>query len=207
MLIVIEGLDGSGKDSVADAVAKILGAARLNFPERSSVTGQAIDSYLRREWCAYNGAADHQLSALCMQSLALANRLERASELMSATLDAKDLVLARYWPSGWVYGQLDGLDRAWIDTVNAPFPQAQLYVLLDASPETCMARRAARDGSAVAPERYEGKLTMLRRTAALYRELWAREAAVRQHRWLVVDAEQPLTTVVEQVLTRVDGLR
>lgn len=202
-LIAVCGVDGCGKDSVADAVAKAIGADRLNFPDRRSITGKAIDRYLRGEWavCApFNagaGVVDQPLSALSMQALALANRLEQWPALSSAAGSRdRHLVLARYFPSGWVYGQLDGLDRKWIDLVNAPFPQPDLCVLLDAAPETCMARRAARDGKATAPERYEGKLDRTRKIVSLYRELWGEG----RRGFMVVDAEQPIESVVARVV-------
>lgn len=213
MLIVIEGFDGCGKDTVARAVARFLGCPVQSFPDDSSPhTGAAIRSYLKREWHvrardgegALDAEAAAQLGAKALQSLALANRLERFDLLANAVGDGENnLVCARYWPSGWVYGQLDGLDRAWIDATNAPFPDADLAVLLDLDPETCLARRQARDGQ-LAPERYEGKLEIARRGVELYRELWNGRTLVDEYtEWRLVDASQPVELVVADVLALV----
>lgn len=216
MIIVVEGFDGCGKDSVADALALSLGAARLNFPDDASPhTGEIIRSYLRREWSvqarpalpdpAYGFApqTDLKFGALALQALCLANRLEHQGRLVAAAGDFRDhLVLARYWPSGWVYGQLDGLDRGWIEKTNEAFPDADLYLLLDVPAEVCLERRAARDGKVIAPERYEGKLDLARRAVDLYRELWDVNKGWDPS-WVKLDATRPLEQVIGDAIRNI----
>lgn len=196
---------------MADAIAKMLSCKKVSFPDDTSPhTGEAIRSYLRREWHVrarggdggLEGALSEQLGAKALQALALANRLERWPDLANAANAYRwDLVLARYWPSGWVYGQLDGLDRRWIEACNVPFPAPDLCVLLDAPADVCMARRAARDGKAVEPERYEGKLAVAEKVIALYRELWSGvgETLSPSTTWAVVDATKPIEEVISAV--------
>lgn len=50
MLIAIEGADGVGKTSVAEAVAKKIDARVLHFPDDLAYSGPAIRSRLRQEW-------------------------------------------------------------------------------------------------------------------------------------------------------------
>lgn len=210
-LIVIEGPDCSGKNTVADALARQLGAKRLDFPDRTNtVTGPLIDGYLKRRWrveCreadgSYSGKkADDLAGALAFQALQVTNRMEHFWALSAAKQSATEhLVLVRYWQSGWVYGQLDGLDPVFLRGVHRGLPQPDLNILLDVSAEECERRRAARDG-AKAPEIYEGKLAFTRRVIDLYRACWA-EGARTGIGWIVVDAARPAAEVVETIWRR-----
>lgn len=55
MLIVVEGMDASGKATLTKALAdSIPNAVRLSFPEYGTVVGQAILEHLQGKWCAAN---------------------------------------------------------------------------------------------------------------------------------------------------------
>ena len=201
MIICIEGADGCGKTSVAEAVAKALGCDVIPFPnDDEPMTGPMIREYLQKKWevAGVNGwTAPPLLSALAFQCVQVANRMALMPMLRAAKRDGRNLVLARYWQSGWVYGQLDGLPAVWLHGVHATMVQPDLNVLLDAPAEACMERRAARDG-ALAPERYEGKLDFTRRVVELYRELWRGFAPLDS--WRVVDASRPFADVIADVI-------
>jgi len=178
-----------------------------------------IRSYLRKEWCVtdawspYYGCdpipgdgysrelgADKEGGALAFQALQIANRMELMPSLEAARRDGTNLILVRYWQSAWVYGQLDGLDPAWLIDVHRSMVQAGVNILLDAPAEECMRRRAARDG-ALTPERYEGKLDFTRKVVELYRKLWTKLHPAEE-RWRIVDAthERGAEGVVDSIL-------
>lgn len=217
MLICFEGADGSGKDTVADAVAKRLGAERLNFPNDDGVTGPLIRSYLRKEWAvgmgeriprsdAGDGMHDALRGALAFQALQVANRMEVMERLAEARETDRHLVLVRYWASGWVYGQLDGLDPSFLIAIHRAMVHPQYTFLVDADAEVCMARRDARD-QAAGPERYEGKLILTKRVVDLYRRLFNSNltAGMGEH-WGILDATQPPDAIVRQVMKILDVL-
>lgn len=203
-LIAIEGPDGVGKSEVAAAVGKALGGCDvISFPRDDAFTGPAIRAYLRRGWRVEGEEAEDAWSPLAFQSLQLANQME-SMQLINAELAAgRDVVLCRYSQSALVYGQIDGLPLEFLERVHASKVQPDLSVLLDASAETCMARRARRDGDKQ-PERYEAKLERMRQIVDLYRSLWHREAPfTNRGRWVCVDAEPPLVDVIRNVLASV----
>jgi len=174
MIYTFEGIDGCGKSSVAVAVAKAIKARLIEFPNYNSPTGKIIKGYLRGEWYTVcnEGDRDRLRDAVVFQSLNVANRMERMEELAAAANHIHNhLVLVRYWQSGWVYGQLDGLDKAWLSQVHRSMVLADQSFLIDVLPTVALDRCRQRDG-AKAPERYEGKLHLLQRTAELYRRLW-----------------------------------
>jgi len=199
MLLCIEGSDGSGKSSVADALAKRLKGDVLSFPNDSGMTGPLIRQYLRKQWWLsgstdiFDEAADcRHAEAMAFQALQVTNRLGVMPRLMDAALGhAKTpIVLARYWQSGWVYGQLDGLDPNWLTDIHKTMARPNLNILLDLDPDEAMRRRAARDGP-LSAERYEGKRELAVKIAELYRQLWQKQTIG----WAVVDANQPFDAV------------
>lgn len=211
MIVVIEGADGCGKTSVAESVAKRIGGGLISFPNDGGYTGPAIREYLRKEWSVSEdengrGLIDEKFTgALALQGLMVANRMELMPRLgRAAWMGTEKLVLARYWQSAWVYGQLDGLDPQWLLDVHAAMVRPNVSILLRASAEVCMERRAARDGQ-LAPERYEGKLDFTKRIVGLYDQLWDRTPKANGKSW-VIDAERPFEEVVDQVMAAVGVL-
>lgn len=202
MLIAIEGYDGCGKTSVAQAVADELGGVATAFPNDDTVTGPLIRSYLQRGWTVHRSFSgyDAALSATAFQALQLVNRFEKLAELrVAASSPTVTAVTARYWQSGVVYGAHDGLDARWLERVHEGMPEATLNVLLDADAEVCLSRRAERQGELF--ERYEGRLEPAQRLVQGYRDLWARKLAEGHAGWAwVVTDEKPLEEVVAEVV-------
>jgi thymidylate kinase len=211
MLVAIEGADGCGKDTVANLLAARLGAGRLNFPNNAGVTGPLIRAYLAREWfveCTLYGCRVDlkEAAAMAFQALQLVNRMEVITQLEEATRTDHHLILARYWQSGWVYGQFDGLDPAFLRNIHSSLVKPQFNILLDVDPQTAIQRRDARDGT-TPPERYEGKHEWLSKVINLYRTLWKQEKAEGKPGWLVVDANQPVDAVVDIIHTAIQTAR
>lgn len=218
MLVCIEGPDGCGKSEVAAAVGRALGGCDvISFPNDAAFTGPAIRAYLRREWGVdlnpewpvdtdAGRMGEQFLGALAFQALQVTNRMEMMPSIFEAQQDGRHLVLCRYWQSAWVYGQLDGLPGDFLERIHASMVQPDLNVLLDAKPETCMARRERRDGIGRNPERYEGRLDRTRKIVELYRACWLRAGGPRSGtgKWVAVDAEQPLDEVIRVVLRQID---
>jgi thymidylate kinase len=208
MIIAIEGADGCGKTSVSAAVAERIGAEVIPFPNDNTYTGKMIRDYLRKAWCVEPlqidlDGQDDELSALAFQALNIANRMELMPHLAMLDYAGHNAVLARYWQSAWVYGQLDGLPRDWLLKTHSTMVQPDLNILLDVSAETCMARRASRDGN-LPPERYEGKLERTKRIVELYRELWSDRTNCGPGDCVWVDATQDFDSVVKDILKAVD---
>ena len=141
MIICIEGIDGCGKTTVANALAKEFGCEVISFPNDSAYTGPLIRAYLRKEWHTSFYGAEMQndapelmqyASALTFQALQIANRMELMPKIQAAAFNGDNLILCRYWQSAWVYGQLDGLSREWLEQTHATIVQPDINVLLDA---------------------------------------------------------------------------
>lgn len=197
MLVVIEGPNGVGKTTVVEALTKRFSETRVvAFPNDSTLTGPLIRSYLREEWELTGRYKRKSVEeAMVFQCLQVVNRLELLPVLVFGR-DREDVVmmLPRYWQSGWVYGQLDGLPAKWLSHIHQCLPQAQLNILLSAPLQVCAQRRQERDGDL---DRYEDP-ELLEREYQLYHQLWDDHPE-----WLVVDT---LGHTVTETADRVTGL-
>lgn len=209
MLICIEGIDASGKHTQAKRLAEHIGATLISFPSYETPMGKAILGHLKRYWSAAAAAtvepagagyfpdaeAVRALNALVFQALQVANRMERSGEIKATLASGKSVVLDRYWPSGWVYGTADGLDRDYLLRLHECLPKPDLAILLDVDPDHSVLRRPERR------DRYEEDSGMMETAAELYRRLW-----VLMHNegkgWVVQDGRGSVNEVWQGVLWR-----
>lgn len=197
LLIVIEGIDGSGKGTQAELLSLLLSAYNLHFPNYGTATGQLIARMLSGE-AVLATAREHALgahkegpaTALALQALMIANRLEIVPDVMrELTVHQRNVVLDRYHISGLVYGAYDELDPCWLQKVHSSLPKPDLCLLLDMPYEMSFERRPARQNM------YEANRERMAYVAAAYRRLWGcppHEASWRGESvvWEVIDATQ-----------------
>lgn len=204
MFVVIEGTDGSGKSTIAKAVAERLHATLQVFPDRTTPLGKVIDSWLKREWRTFDAGVafadsdagtvklNAKRDAIVLQGLMFANQLERLS-VLRASSPTEHVVADRYTPSAYVYGgKLDGLDTEWLLSFADALPKADLYILLDASPEVSAERQSKR-GS---PKEHYEALGVLQRIREGYLELWAKGSP---DAYKIVNANLDFDTVLRDV--------
>jgi dTMP kinase len=188
MLIVIEGIDGSGKTTLADGIARELGAGRLEFPDYSTATGQRIKAALTGDAC---------VDPVTLQALMAVNKLEHIGDLRDAAAGRDTLVLTRYWQSALVYGgAIDGLSTLWISRIHSSLPDGSVNILVDCEPDEAIRRQVARGKP---PERYEGKIETMREVRDVYLGLWNHYAGPR---WPVISSETPAWITQEAALMK-----
>jgi dTMP kinase len=187
MLIAIEGLDQSGKETQAQHLRTALAREGrkvhlLSFPDYETPIGQEIRKAL---------AGERDFGPDVMQLLYIANRFEYRPRLELWLNAGAVVVCDRYRASSIAYGEAQGLDGTWLNDIQRYLPPADVTVLLDLSPETA-ARRKTTDR-----DRYERDLSLLGRVRDSYR----RQA--RRPSWVVIDAEQSrddVAVAVEQAV-------
>ncbi len=205
-LIVIEGLDGAGKRTLADRLAAAIDGrvARFAFPRYT----EDVHAELVRD-ALYGRMGD---LAASVHGMALLFALDRraAAPALRAALDVHDLVLVdRYVASNAAYGaarrheDAAGEFVAWVHELEierfaVPKPDRQIYL---AVPREIAARRAAhreRTDAGRARDAYESDDGLQERTGAVYAQL-AAEAWLSP--WTVLDGVAPeLDAVIAQVL-------
>ena len=187
MLIAFEGLDQSGKETQARHLRARLEqdgqkVRSLSFPEYATPIGQEIQRAL---------AGEREFGPDVLQLLYVANRCEYRQRLDS-WLAAGDIVICdRYRASSVAYGEAQGLDPQWLETIQQLLPPTDVTVLLDIAPDTAATRkRAGRD-------RFERDMGLLARV----RESYLRQAV--KSGWVLINAEQPKDDVASAVLRAV----
>jgi dTMP kinase len=215
MFICIEGIDASGKATQSKLLAQHLGAELFSFPDYEQPMGRLILGHLKGYWGAEPDGMDgacklgvvttadgrtisladtKMLNAYVFQALQLANRMEKVAKIKEALAQKRPVVADRYWPSGVVYGSADGLDPEWLERIQAPLPQPDLYLLLDVDVAESSQRRPERR------DRYEGNLEFLEKVHAIYRQLWAnRQLREGNRQWVVVNGRLSVEEVGIQI--------
>lgn len=133
-LIVLEGIDCSGKTSLGRVLAdRLKPAVLLQFPNRISETGQIIDRFLKK---------DEKVSEIDSHALHLlysANRYEKAA-FIRESLTRCNVICDRYWYSGAVYSVAKGIKMNWCIEVDKELPQADFVFFIDVNEKTVSKR-------------------------------------------------------------------
>ncbi|XP_042991443.1 thymidylate kinase-like isoform X2 [Carya illinoinensis] len=207
-LIVLEGLDRSGKTSQSSSLLKYLerlghSAELWRFPDRSTNVGQMISSYLSNK---------SQLDDHTIHLLFSANRWERRRKTKIPAFDNKifsasircsillqalrslmetklktgtTLIVDRYSYSGVAFSSAKGLGVEWCKAPEIGLLAPDLVLYLDIQPE----QAAGRGG--YGSERYE-QLEFQRKVAQCYQDL-------HDASWKIIDACQPMEDIEKQL--------
>ncbi|XP_054812967.1 thymidylate kinase isoform X2 [Prosopis cineraria] len=180
-LIVLEGLDRSGKSSQSSRLVSYLegqgvSAELWRFPDRCTNVGQMISAYLSNT---------SQLDDRAIHLLFSANRWEKRSLMETKLKAGTTLIVDRYSYSGVAFSSAKGLDIEWCKAPEVGLFAPDAVIFLDISPEKA-AERGGYGG-----ERYE-KLEFQKKVAETYKVLL--DAS-----WKVVDAGQSIEDVEKQL--------
>ncbi|GKA66406.1 thymidylate kinase isoform X1 [Tanacetum coccineum] len=180
-LIVLEGLDRSGKTSQSGRLVKYLDGLGYpveswRFPDRETAVGKMISSYLTNQ---------SQLDDHTIHLLFSANRWEKRSLMEAKLKSGTSLIVDRYSYSGVAFSSAKGLDIEWCKAPEVGLLAPDLVVYLDIPPE-----RAAERGG-YGGERYE-QLEFQKNVSQYYKML-------SDASWKTVDASQPMEDVEKQL--------
>jgi dTMP kinase len=189
MLIAFEGLDQSGKETQAQRLREQLREAGrkvrlLSFPDYGTSIGEEIARAL---------AGERDYGPDVMQLLFVANRHERREAIIEWLNGGLILLCDRYRASSIAYGEAQGLDVGWLESIQKMLPVADLTIFLDIEAKTAASRKAHdRD-------KYERDLALLTRVSESYR----RQAS--QANWVQVNGERPKDDVAADVFAAVSA--
>lgn len=214
LFVVFEGIDGSGKTTLSHLWAAEEPVTRwMRFPNRDTFYGKLIDTWLQGWWEAAPGGPPHQanpvkdfrlLDAAVFQALQTVNRLEVAQDLYITRGTRTNIACDRYWPSGFAYGQADGLDGEMLTNLHQLLPQPDLFLLIDTPLEAAATRRATRLGVDV----YEGRgREYMEKVQKHYHDLWGSRSILEPRRWVCIENDGTVEAAMEQVRRAVDNVR
>ena len=186
MLVTLEGLDGSGKTTVWNALGDAYPDAVRTREPTESWYGEAV----------YRSIGEDDADPLAELFLYTADHADHLSRVIRPALDEGKLVISdRYSDSRYAYqgatleGELDE-PMAYVQSIHEPFTRTpDLTFYLDLDPETAAER--------------SGKTNKFEQTAYLERvgENYERLVEAEPDRFVRVDATQPPAAVAEEVRT------
>ncbi|WP_456969732.1 dTMP kinase [Luteibacter sp. HA06] len=156
LLIVVEGIDGAGKTTLARTLKRELEQTGAAVSLSKEPTAGPWGMQMRAS------AADGRLAPAEELRLLLLDRHEHVETLVLPALGRGDIViLDRYFPSNVAYQGAAGISVDDLMAANDFAPRPDLLILLDLDPETGLARIHARGDK---PNHFEtpGNLSMCR---------------------------------------------
>lgn len=192
-LIVLEGLDRSGKSSVTKSVCEYLSAQGLqavdmNFPDRSSSIGKMINDYL---------ANKSDISNETIHLLFSANRWENLTKIDKLLAAGISVVCDRYWYSGVAYSCAKGMSYEWCTASDRGLLEPDVVIYLQADPEVLKNR------SNYGEEKYE-RVEFQKKVCQAFEKMFLREESPKVK--VLKVGEKALQDVIEEARTIVTSL-
>eukprot|EP00451_Oxyrrhis_marina_P002188 CAMPEP_0204275374 /NCGR_PEP_ID=MMETSP0468-20130131/25886_1 /ASSEMBLY_ACC=CAM_ASM_000383 /TAXON_ID=2969 /ORGANISM="Oxyrrhis marina" /LENGTH=275 /DNA_ID=CAMNT_0051251709 /DNA_START=1 /DNA_END=828 /DNA_ORIENTATION=+ len=189
--IVFEGLDRSGKSTQSKRVVEYLksrerGVQWMCFPDRSTLSGQVLDLYLRRQV---------DLPDDLVHLLFSANRWEVAEKIVAVLQSGTSICCDRYAFSGVVYTAAKGLDFRWCQLPDRGLPRPDGVFFMHVRPEEGAKRAAFGD------ERYEHAVFQQR-----VREQFESAGFGKDVNWNVVDGSRGIEEIGAEISAKVEKL-
>jgi dTMP kinase len=182
--IVIEGIDGSGKDTHMKYISNELRERGYNVVETAEPSRDRVGTFLKR----YARSGGERLPAETEALLYAADRYEHVKHVIEPALRRGQIVISnRYLHSSLAYQGAAGVDLDWIRELNRFALKPDLGVLLDILPEYSL-HRLKRRRSIFESADYLRKV----------RDIYIRLA--RQGELVRVDADRPRKIVQGELL-------
>ncbi len=181
--IVIEGIDGAGKTTVAKELTRRLNGLGI----KSIYTYEPFYKFSADFITAYWGDLDPILQTLIM---ALDRYYHIKKEVIPYLNSGYVVISDRYYYSSIAYQGAQGADINWILSVNRYVLRPKLAIYLDVEPDVGLMRKKH---SATRVKELESNLELIKRAREIYLEL------VRRGELILVDAMRDLNSVLDEV--------
>ncbi len=190
LFIVLEGIDGSGKDTHLKFLAKELRELGYAVVETAEPSGGRVGMFLKR----YANWNEERLPAESEALLYASDRFDHLKNVVKPALLRDQIVIsARYYYSSMAYQGAVGVDLDWIKEMNRFALKPDLAVLLDILPEYSLHRLKRRRSI------YEDS-DYLRKVRDIYIKL------VNEGELVNVDADRPKRVVQGELLSMIQEL-
>ncbi|WP_317447678.1 dTMP kinase [Streptomyces collinus] len=185
-MIAVCGIDGAGKTTLIETLARSLGQSG----EAVHVTRQPTSFYRGLEPVrTYHDEGACNIPAECLALLSAADRsLHLAQEVLPALMAGKTVISDRFVAAAAAIFETRGLSRSWIDEVNRFCPPPHGQILLDISGEAAVERIRQRGGYIRLEERSAETLEAIRQN-------YLRQ---RQENCLVLNALESPESIADQ---------
>ena len=184
-LIVIEGIDGAGKTTIAKYLANTLISKGFKAIYTREPYHPQIIKLLENK--------GKELGAIMEALLLAADRYLHIQEVIKPHLEVGYYVICdRYYYSSLAYQTARGADINWIRTINFFIIRPDVSIYLDVNPEVGLSRLSKNSERRL---RYLEDIELLRKVRSNYLNL------VRKEELIYVNAEKPLSEVKAYVVS------
>lgn len=180
-LIVFEGIDGSGKTTVAKEVLKKLSDAGY----RTYYTYEPWESPFAKLLQSFKGNVNPLIEALLM---AADRYFHIENDIKPKLKEGYIILLDRYYYSSIAYQGARGVNIEWIKELNKYVIKPNIILYLDVSPETALKRV----GKKTSKWEYFEKKEILLKVKKIYEKL------IKTEKFTVINAEAPLNEVIHK---------
>jgi dTMP kinase len=203
MFVVFEGIDGSGKSTVAKALLERLSTARpgqkvkLEAEPTYQGVGKVLRDILQRQ--DRQAIQDHRFVEYLALAMAADRQLHYWYQIRPELQRDTWVLCDRFCWSSYAYQGALGVNLNWLATLNAKVPVPDLTVLIKLDPEVAVQRIQNKKSS----ELFED-VELLKKVAECYRYLAVQKTGIHQvdhARLLVVDGTKPVDQLVEEIYT------
>lgn len=184
-LIVVEGIDGAGKTTIAKYLANTLICKGFKAIYTREPYHPQIIKLLENK--------GKELGAIMEALLLAADRYLHIQEVIKPHLEVGYYVICdRYYYSSLAYQTARGADINWIRTINFFIIRPDVSIYLDVNPEVGLSRLSKNSERRL---RYLEDIELLRKVRSNYLNL------VRKEELIYVNAEKPLSEVKADVVS------
>lgn len=182
MIIVLEGLDNCGKNTVANLLCKKhTEFHKVDFPNYETPFGHFIKTELSK----------NTLPPISMQLLFSSERLSKAQEVRDLSKNGV-VITTRYSYSARAYGIARGIGKDLLMLLEQDMPQADVKIFLKITPQVSQERSADMDA-------FERDLPLLQKVDQEYQKILSEEKD-----WNVIDATCTINEVLQKVEKVID---
>ncbi len=176
MLIVLEGIDNCGKNTIAQHLLLKNNYVIIDFPDYNSDIGKLIKLKLYEK----------QFDPLSLQLLFSCERLSKKNKLIA--LSENNVVIStRYKYSAIAYGIARGLDRELMYLLEKDMPEPDLKIFIDITPEESLSR-------AINPDNIEKDKLLLYKVREEYMNIVSNDSS-----WIVINGMKKLDNIINEI--------
>lgn len=185
-IIVVEGLDKSGKHSISEFmqglfVEKGKSCIHMEFPRYDTPYGSLIRGYL-------SGTID--MDKRVFELMQSADKLDAQRDILAASDMYDYIIMDRYIHTQLVYGLYNNPDKKdWLYSLIDGIKKPDYVLYLDVDPKVSMSRKGQHGDN----DKYESDIELLSGVAALYKDVLANET---DSIVTTIDANQPFGDVI-----------
>lgn len=185
MIVVFEGVDGSGKTTQVNLLKEHLQASGrectvLKCPDRQSPSGSLIASYLRGD----SKIASPQIANLILA----ANIWEVAEKATNLSKEGHIVIMDRFKHTHLAYSMARGSAKRDCESVLEGLPNPDKIVFLDIEPESALSRKAPGEREILENPVFQGKV-------------YANYKSIMTTDWLVIEADREQNVVHTSIVS------